>query len=169
MTVIVTRNLIMRRMLATDDIIRQQVKWLNDPDVVRYSEQRHKRHNMETQRSYLGHFLHGHDQYREIYHGSTLIGSITANIDEPNSIANVGILIGDKSKWGQGFGTEAWKAFCDHLLIHGVRKLEAGTMATNFGMISIFRKTGMRIEGTRYCHFLVGNKLIDEVQWARFP
>lgn len=143
------------------------VGWLNDRDIMRYSEQRHINHCKEFQ---LVHLMTMHDphKYMEIHCGPRLIGTISAKTDEYNDVANVGILIGDRNVWGKGYGTEAWQAFCDFLLGNGIRKIEAGCMAINFGMINIFRKTGMHQEGTRAQHFLVGNDLVDEQQWARF-
>jgi ribosomal-protein-alanine N-acetyltransferase len=147
--------------------IQQQVKWLNDPEIVRYSEQRHKKHNIETQRSYLGRYQHRHRKFREIHHGGEMIGSITAYMDKNNSIANLGILIGDKSKWGKGFGTEAWKGFCNHLLAHGTRKIEAGVMRKNMGMNMVCVNSGMVLEGRRMDHFEFEG-LCDLLQYGMF-
>jgi|KBSMisStaDraftv2_1062788.scaffolds.fasta_scaffold945353_2 RimJ/RimL family protein N-acetyltransferase len=145
--------------------LKTMVRWLNDPDVVQFSEQRHHRHDEESQAHYI---TDGCSIFREIHTEKRFIGTITADIDRANSVANVGILIGEKKEWGKGYGTEAWKTFCDHLLTHGIRKIEAGTMACNYGMLNIFRRTGMHHEGQRYNHFLLGNELFDLLQWARF-
>ena len=162
-----TKRLQIRQMAATDSSINKQVEWLNDSDVVEYSEQRHKKHNFETQRSYLGRFLHRPDKLREVFLDDKLIGTITAYIDEANSVANVGILIGEKSIWGQGYGHEAWRGFCDYLLDNGVRKIEAGTMGINFGMINICRRYGMRQEGRLTDHFWIKDQLVDLVMFGK--
>ena len=49
-----------------------------------------------------------------------------------------------------------------------VRKVEAGTMGCNAGMLRVFEKTGMLIEGRRPGHFLVENEPVDLVMAARF-
>lgn len=149
------------------DSIPRVVGWLNDKDVMRYSEQRHGSHSIESQKFYIN-LMSEHHKYMEIHYGNSLIGTISAHIDHPNSVADVGILIGERKVWGKGYGTEAWKAFCDWLLSTGIRKIEAGTMACNIGMIHVFRKTQMHEEGRRSWHFLVGNELVDESMWARF-
>ena len=143
------------------------VGWLNDPDTMRYSEQRHLNHHVSLQKVYIA-MMHEPNKYMEIHYGKSLIGTISAKVDRNNDVADVGILIGERRVWGKGFGTEAWKAFCDHLLGHGIRKIEAGAMAINYGMIHVFRKTGMHEEGRRSGHFLVGNELVDLTMWARF-
>jgi RimJ/RimL family protein N-acetyltransferase len=148
------------------------VNWLNDPDVVRYSEQRHEKHDAESQQFYITET----DIFREIHvrdypdgdGNRKFIGTITASIDKNNSVADVGILIGAKEEWGKGYGTEAWTAFCEHLLTHGIRKIEAGCMSANFGMLRIFRKYGMFHEGHRTHHFLHGDQLYDMEYWGKF-
>ena len=152
----------------SDESIPKVVGWLNDKDIMRYSEQRHKLHTADLQRVYLWVMAAPPHKYMEIHYGNALIGTISAIVDECNSVADVGILIGEKKVWGKGFGTEAWKAFCDHLLESGIRKIEAGCMGINFGMIRVFRKTEMHLEGKRSGHFLIGNELVDLIQYARF-
>lgn len=136
------------------------VKWLNDPEVVRFSEQRHKKHTLATQLAYVQTFK-GEDIYWGIYHGDSIIGTISYHIDKPNSVANVGIMIGDKDYWGMGYGFEAWKRICDYLLWKGVRKVEAGCMAINASMIRICLRYGMTEEGRIKGHFLYQNKPTD--------
>ena len=120
---------------STANTIQTMVNWLNDPDVVRYSEQRHEKHDAESQQ----HYITETDLFREIHvrdypdgeGNRKFIGTITASIDKNNSVADIGILIGAKEEWGKGYGTEAWTAFCEHLLGHGIRKVEAGCMSFN--------------------------------------
>lgn len=165
MTAIVTKRLILKERDRLYLMLGQMVDWLNDPEVVRYSEQRHHKHNTESQLEYI---TDGPKEFRTIHTSDAFIGTIAAHVDENNSVANVGILIGEKKEWGKGYGTEAWQAFCDYLLGHGTRKIEAGAMACNFGMIHIFRKTGMHLEGHRSGHFQLNGELVDMALWARF-
>ena len=163
---IVTRHLTLTS--PSSDSVPKVVGWLNDPETMRYSENRHRKHSVDLQQIHILMMTGSPHRYMEIRYGDALIGTISARVDEHNSVADVGILIGEKKVWGKGYGTEAWQAFCDYLLGSGVRKIEAGAMAINFGMINIFRKTGMHEEGKRSDHFLVGNELVDMVMWARF-
>jgi RimJ/RimL family protein N-acetyltransferase len=162
---IVTNHLTLE--LPSDKSLPQIVGWLNDPETMRYSEQRHRKHHVDFQKLHVQ-MMHEPNKYMEIHYGNALIGTISAHVDEYNSVANVGILIGERKVWGKGYGTEAWKAFCDHLLGNGIRKIEAGCMGINFGMLHVFRKTGMHEEGRRSGRFVVGNDLVDEIQYARF-
>ncbi len=165
--VIVTKRLTLRPVPVRREILNRIVGWLSDPEVVQFSEQRHRTHTPSLQKLYVE-TMHLPNRYMGIYYKLDLVGTINAHVDEYNSVANVGIMIGEKQLWGQGIGREAWKAFCDDLLENGVRKIESGTMSCNFGMIKIFRVTGMTEEGRRGDHFLFKNNLVDLVQYARF-
>lgn len=165
MTIITSPRLTMRKWNNNPLNLKDMVRWLNDPEVVRYSEQRHKQHTEETQLAYL----QDHPGvFREIYLEDRFIGTISAYIDRPNAVADVGILIGERSVWRQGLGFEAWEAFCDNLFKNKIRKIEAGCMANNHGMISIFRKYGMRSEGWRDEHFIYLGLPIDMVMAGKF-
>ena len=153
MTIIVTSRLRLKPSAMDMDSIRTMVKWLNDPLVTRYSEQRHKIHSVETQLAYIKSFGPPNKFY-EIRRANDLIGTLTAYIDEENSVADVGIMIGIEY-WENGFGFEAWEAFCDHLFAHDIRKIEVGALDINKGMVRIFGKYGMFMEGERLAHFQV--------------
>ena len=167
MTVLVTRRLQLKPISWGRQSILAMIRWLNDPDTMKFSEQRHKKHTFESQWNYLNSFNHERGRIREIHAGEHFIGTITAYIDKPNLVADVGILIGEKNEWGKGYGSEAWQAFCDLLLVTEVRKIEAGCMSINLGMISICEEYGMFEEGRRADHFIVEGKPYDMVQYGR--
>jgi len=138
---------------TTIDNIKRMVGWLNDPEVVRYSEQRHKKHDLHSQLAYIESFRHG--EFNEILLNGEPIGTITGRVDDNNKIADMGILIGERPVWGCGYGTVAWRLMMKHLFRDfKVRKIEAGCMECNRGMMAVFRKTGMSCEGYRIGHFL---------------
>lgn len=144
--------------------------WLNDRDVVRYSEQRHFKHTAKSVQSYLDGFDHLSSHIWAIHlvtEDRRHVGNITAHRDVNNNIADMGIMIGDKSVWGQGIGTLAWETISNWLLGDGIRKIEAGCMATNSGMIKIFDRTGMKFEGKRDQHFRHGETYVDMLYYGR--
>lgn len=85
-----------------------------------------------------------------------------------NGVADVGILIGHAQILREGYGTEAWQVVCDWLLSDGVRKIEAGCMATNLGMLKIFERTKMSIEGIRLGHFIQDGEPVNMIMAGRF-
>lgn len=172
MTLLNSKRLTLSSQLTENDL-GQVVGWLNDPEVVRYSEQRHRKHNIDDQYKYLMAF-DPRDFYLGIHKEWKIIGTISATIDRPNGVANVGMMIGERQLWGRGYGLEAWSCLCDYLFKHNVRKIEAGCMSINAGMMKVCRRYGMAEEGRRKDHFLLGedadgnNIGCDLVSWGRF-
>ena len=153
-------------------LTERYVGWLNDPEVVRYSEQRHHQHTLQSCRDYWQSFQ-GTSNYlwaivardKAICH----IGNINAYVDLHNLVADVGILIGERSFWGGGYGTEAWVAVCNYLLYKaGMRKVTAGTIAENTGMLHIMKKAGMVEDGVRKCHFIFEGREVDLIHAALY-
>lgn len=148
------------------------VNWLNDPEVVRFSEQRHFSHTIESCRLYwLSYFKTPHFFWAIVVPGDQLghIGNINAYIDEKNLLADVGILIGEKAAWRQGYGLEAWKAVCNFLLkVADMRKVTAGTLADNKGMLRIMQGCGMVADGRRVRHYIFEGKETDIIHMALF-
>lgn len=149
---------------ADQDSIIKCITWLNDPEVVKFSEQRHRKHTQSTQTDYIN----GNPLYYYGIYIPHLIGTLSAEIDYNNRVANVGIMIGDKSMWRKGYGFSAWESYCNMLLSGHIRKIEAGCMAHNYGMISIFLKYGMSFEAYIPGHFLVDGEEVAEVRYGKF-
>lgn len=153
---------------ANTECLHEIVGWLNDPEVVKYSENRHKRHTLESQRAYiLG--MNAENVYYGMFVGKVLIGTITAYLDTNNAVANIGIMIGHKDYWGKGHGFTAWERMSNYLFnTKQIRKLEAGCMSTNVGMMAICQKAGMVEEGRQERHFKIGDETADLVHWGKF-
>jgi RimJ/RimL family protein N-acetyltransferase len=157
---------------ADAHLTERYVGWLNDPEVVRYSEQRHRRHTVESCRAFVRSFADGPSHLWAIVAKDKAlghIGNINSAVDAPNRVADVAILIGEKKAWGQGLGAEAWTAVVDYLLgPGGMRKVTAGTMAENEAMLKIMRKAGMIEEGLRRRQFILDGREVDIVLVALF-
>jgi RimJ/RimL family protein N-acetyltransferase len=148
------------------------VAWLNDREVVRFSENRHDRHDLDSCRSYVRSFAGTpHLLFAIVAHDPQLghIGNLSAHRDERHGRADLAILLGERSAWGKGLGTEAWLALCDHLIRGlGVRKLTAGTIAPNLAMRRIAEKAGMSPDGVQARHLLWEGGAVDVHLYALF-
>lgn len=147
------------------------VGWLNDAEVVRYSEQRHRRHTSESCREYVSAMAASDNHLWAIVHDRSPhghIGNISAYVDLNNRLADVTILIGERAAWGQGLGGEAWRAVCDHMLGCGMRKWTGGTMAANKAMLRIMERAGMVPDGQRSDHYLLAGQAMDLVHFAKY-
>ena len=151
----------------TDDY----VLWLNDPDIVKYSENRHRHHTLESCRAYFESFIDSPNCFWAITIADSgrHIGNINAYVNLPNSIADLGIMIGDKSSQGKGYASEAWCAVIDFMFRkRGIRKITAGTMSENTAMLKIMRNSGMSDDGIRKNHYLLDGREVDIVYMAVF-
>jgi RimJ/RimL family protein N-acetyltransferase len=148
------------------------VSWLNDPEVVRYSEQRHRVHSLQSCRAYWESFAKSANFFWAI---ETLefdwghIGNINAYVDSRNRLADIGVLIGEKGAWRRGYGGEAFAAVCGFLFnACKLRKITAGTVAPNTPMLRIMQRSGMMPDGKRRRHFLLDGREVDVIHMAVF-
>ena len=153
-------------------ITERYVSWLNDPQVVRFSEQRHLQHTVESCARYIesihksqGLFLSLEVKGSELGH----IGNISVAIDEPNSSADLSIMLGEKQAWGKGYALKAWQAVIDYLFNEfSIRRITAGTMDVNEPMIRLMLRSSMKVDGVRPRHFLWEGLEVGLITSSRF-
>lgn len=146
-----TERLYLARLNAMPENLRQMVEWLNDPEVTWFSEQKNYRHTEDSQREYLQHILDSPDlEYWTITVSDKdrLLGKPIGSIafEKRDTAANIGIMIGDKPSWGQGYALEAMTAIINHLIGRGFKRFEIGTMKDNERMIKLATACGMKEE-----------------------
>lgn len=157
----------------TEDLLTERyVGWLNDLEVVRFSDQRHRRHTLESCTGYLASFAGSADMfYAAIARDPALghVGNLTVSVDPIHRVADISILVGEKRLWGKGYGAEAFGAMTRHLLTAGgMRKVTAGTLATHAGMIEVARRAGMKEEARWPRHHLWEGQEVDTILFAAF-
>jgi len=153
------------------DITDDYIGWLNDPEVTRFSNQRFVRHDRDSCARYLASFEGTPSLFLSVRRrdDGRAIGTMTAYISDHHGTADVGILIGDRSCWGRGYGQDAWNTLLDWLLgERGLRKVTAGTLAVNQPMIRLAERSGMRLEGHRAKQEIVDGQPVDILYFARF-
>jgi len=149
------------------------VGWLNDPNVVRYSGQRHIQHTLDSCRAYIQSFTNSPHYFWVVLQRSPEvprpIGTLTAYLDHANAVADVGIMIGDKSAWNQGYGFEAWIAVFQYLFDRvNTRKITAGTLSVNQPMLALMQKAGMCSDGIRIRQAIWEGSEVDIIHMAAF-
>ena len=78
-------------------------------------------------------------------------------------------MVGDPGTWGKGVGLDAFQTMVFALERSGaVRKVTAGTLAVNIGMVRIMQKAGFEWEATRKEQVLIEGKPVDVVYYAKF-
>ena len=153
------------------DIVDGYIQWLNDPKVVRFSNQRFRRHDVESCLAYLHSFSGSENMFLAIcmLNGNRMIGTMTAYISPYHGTADMGILVGERSVWGQGVGLEAWSLLMLHLLQGGsCRKVTGGALRCNIGMVKIMERSGMHLEAVRAKQEIVDGNPQDALYFAKF-
>jgi ribosomal-protein-alanine N-acetyltransferase len=159
------------RAFQSGDITPTYLSWLNNPLVVRYSNQRFFQHTLETSRRYLENFAGSTNHFIAICDRDheALIGTLTIHRNLHHGTADIGILLGDPASWGRGFGLDAFFTVTQALERSGqVRKLTAGTLSVNKGMLRIIERAGFELEAVRRGQELLDGQPVDVVYYARF-
>ena len=163
-------RVLLRRFLITDINIAY-LNWLNDPVMVRFSNQRFATHNMESAKAYLATFDGNANLFYSIRRkkDDLAIGTMTAYVDRNHETADLGILIGDPEVAGKGYGSEAWDLLLTALLSRpDIRKVTCGTISCNRAMQTIAERCGMEPDGVRRGQQLIKGQPVDVLHYARF-
>lgn len=151
-------------------ITEEYLSWLKDPEVTKYSEQRHREHTLNTCQSFFDN-LSKDDYFFAITANDNVkhIGNCHLKVNKANKTADISILIGNKSFWGKGVATSVYDLISKFSFEHlQLRKITAGTMQINIGMIRVLEKNGFVADGIKKKQFLWQNKEVDAVFFAKF-
>lgn len=149
--------------------------WLRDPEVMRTIYR--LEYLMPIQYSQIekyvqGLWASGNDCYFALYTAATenFVGTVRlGHIDWRTGLADVGILIGDRTVWGQGLATDAIRTACHYGFGElSLRKITGGTPSVNTGMIRCFEKVGFREEGRLRKQLLISGEYCDHVLFGVF-
>lgn len=159
------------RLFTENDINGRYLGWLNDPEVVKFSNQRFITHTFGSAKAYLKTFSNSGNIFLLI---SSLehkipIGTLTIYYCMQHQTADIGILVGEKSLWGNGYGQDAWDTIIRLLSrLPGIRKITAGAISTNIGMVNLMIRSGMSFEATKKEQELVNGVPVDLHYYAKF-
>ena len=147
--------------------------WMNDPEVTRYLESRFQAYSAPDLAEYIETTVSdraNHFFAIEVLDSGRHVGNIKLGpVEEQHRRGDVGILIGDRSMWGRGIGSEAVRILADWAFgALGLRKMTAGAYSTNVGSVKAFERAGFHIEATRRSHYETADGVVDAVLLARF-
>ena len=168
-------NLIVPRLrlrpLEAADITATYLAWLNDPVVTRFSNQRFHQHTPDSCAAYLASFAGSSNSLLliEQRQDQRPIGTATVYRNNQHGTADIGLMVGERRCWGQGYGREAWQAVLEALLAEaGMRKVTGGTARPNQAMVRIMEQSGMELEAVRARQELIEGQPVDLLYYARF-
>lgn len=156
------------RPLVEEDVGEDYLEWMREPLVTQYLESRDQTQTLDTLRTFVRNMnasprdhLFGIFLVQSGEHiGNIKIGSVR----EPHRSADLGLIIGRRSAWGKGYGTEAIALATRHAFEQlGLNKLWAGMYAENLGSYHAFIKAGYREVGRFRRHILFKGRYIDSI------
>lgn len=152
------------RPMVDGDAAGPYLKFMRDPEVLRFLEARFESWDYDKLLVYIGHQRNLGNPFFAILFDSELTGTIKLGLNSIHKFAEVGLMLGHPY-WGQGIGTEAIKLVSEYafgpLVLH---KLWAGCYSENIGAIKAFTKAGFQIEGAlRSQYRLDGGRWTDDV------
>ena len=136
------------RALEKDDL-PHFVRWVNDPETRRFMAIRYPL-SMAEEEKWWERFLDRDDYIFAIEaEDGTYIGNIGLhNIEPENHRAMLGIIIGDKCYWGQGYGTDVIRAFLGWVFGYlNLNRIYLTVYSYNQRAIRCYQKCGFRHEG----------------------
>jgi RimJ/RimL family protein N-acetyltransferase len=154
-----------------ENITDAYLGWLNDPIVVRYSNQRFRQHTLQTSLNYLRTFDGTENIFIAVYlkGDGKYVGTMSIYFSAEHETADIGIMIGDIGCWGEGVGGDAWSSVLSFLLdTVEVRKVTGGTLRCNKGMAKIMVNSGMKPDGVRVAQELANHQVQDVLHFAKF-
>lgn len=155
------------RSFGPENLTDRYLGWLRDPNLMRFSNQRFRLHNMDSARAYLASFADTGNLFIAVYCEGVFVGTMTAYRSVVHGTTDMGLLISPEAQ-GKSLGKDAWATLMAHLLATGTRKVTGGTLACNTAMVRVMRNCGMQPDGVRIGQELVDGKAQDMLHFAKF-
>ncbi len=155
------------RVINVNDVNSTYLSWLNDYEVIKFTEQKDIQHTIVSIKEYvLEKFNSDNDFLFGIFYFDRHIGNIKlgpiSNIDKS---AEVSFLIGNKDCWGKGIATKALKRIINFGANElAIRRFNAGYYSNNKASAKIFKKCLFKHKKIDKKIKLFEGKLIDLIR-----
>ncbi|EKP15039.1 GNAT family N-acetyltransferase [Leptospira borgpetersenii] len=155
--------------LTAEDYSEHYLSWLNDEEVNRYSYRRYFPITKESLEKFLREIRNHSDEVqfsirrkKDLVH----IGNICLkSIHWQARCAELGILIGDKSVWGRGFGTSAVGLIVKYGFLRlNLNRIEVGTFNPN--AVKMFENNQFQHEGVSRQKIYIDGAYHDDIKMA---
>jgi [ribosomal protein S5]-alanine N-acetyltransferase len=155
--------------LSVDLVSDRYIDWMNDYEVVRYTESRFYKHTRESIEQYVRSIEADLSTLAwGVFVGSKHIGNIKIGpVNWSHVYADVGLIIGMKELWGHGYGTQSLQLVRDWAFdTAGLHKLTAGFCDGNSASMRVFEKSGFAIEARQSSHYYFEGGYRDRIIMA---
>ncbi len=144
--------IILKKLSIKKNISLNYLKWMNDNDVQKYTEQRFKKHSLKDIRNFVENKNSSKDEFlfgifikkKKLLH----IGNIKLGpVNFIHKTAFISYFIGEKSFWGKSYGSKAISEIIKIAKKKKLKKLKAGVYEQNLASQKVLKKNGFKIEG----------------------
>lgn len=160
---IIESNRLILKPLGKEFLSYDYVNWLNDKDVtefmsntgIDYEDLKIYLEKLEKSPKYFWAIIRKND--------SQHIGNLKIDpVNVKKKIGEYGIMIGDKSSWGKGYGSEASIMVLNYCFNElGIEKVFLGVINNNINAIEMYKKIGFKKLYTKKNHFFLRNEKFD--------
>ncbi len=133
--------------------------WLNELATTRYLNLAPRQITLQSEREALIELAKQHSYAIIAREGDALLGNCGLfGIEDVNQTAEIGIFIGESSRRGEGYGSEALRLLCDYgFYVLNLRSIHLRTYAYNTRGVACYRRAGFKDSGClRKAHFYAG-------------
>ena len=162
--------LFLKKLDPQKNITKKYQKWMNDPEVHKYTEQRYKKHSLKDIKKFV---KEKNKSKTEFLFGIFLkknkilnhIGNIKLGpINFIHLTAEISYFLGEKDLWGKGYTTIAIKKIINIARKKKLKKLKAGFYEMNKYSKKVLEKNGFLLEG-EFKSEVIYNKKRCSVYW----
>jgi len=158
--------------LDPDHLSDEYVAWMRDPEVLRYLSTSPASCSIDKLKEFVVAMnTSGRDYLWGIYlkDSHRHIGNIKiGNVHSIHQFGDLGLIIGVKALWGQGYATEVIKVATQYAFDQmKLRKVIAGIFAPNQASYRAFLKAGYREVGRYAKHCLFEGRFVDKILFEK--
>lgn len=147
------------------------IKWLNDKKVTKYSLQRKKKHNVNSQIDFVRRKLNSKNcKLFKISHDQKFVGVIELkNIDKVNRCAELSYMIGVKKLWNQGIATKSINLIINYSKKElKINKILSSIISLNKASEKVLLKNKFKKYGEIKKFYKFGNKKFSKIFFIRY-
>ena len=154
------------RELRPADVTRAYVNWMNDIEVVRYTEQRQITHTTSSVEAFVKEkHLSSVDFLFGIFVEDQHIGNVKLGPLVPHHRrADISYIVGKKDYWGQGVASASVLAVVKFgFTTLSLDKICAGCLANNTASLCVLKKCGFEQEARLQKQFFIDHERVDQI------
>ena len=154
---------------------KEYVGWLNDKDLMRFTEVRFQKHTMQNVKKYVSEiyksktdFLYGafvQEKNKKIHIGNIKLGGINSY----HKFADIAYIIGNRDYIGKGYGKLLIKAISNLAKKKfKLKQIIAGVYDNNIASKKVLLANGFKLTGIIKKQFKYRNKYVDHCLYRKF-